>query len=161
VYKKNLNMEIPMKRICLALTLALLTTPVCFAEGPQAAPAPQEIFDETMDCGLNLEKLEECVKEQRQKGQGDSFCNKVKLYAGNKQKITEAFEVLADKSKDKNTKEMNRTMKSELEKVQAKYAKEFVDAGLKPAQIDKIPPLMRGKPESFKCKKVAFPSPAA
>ncbi|MBX9805606.1 MAG: hypothetical protein K2Y18_07640 [Alphaproteobacteria bacterium] len=48
------------------------------------------VIDPKSSCGLNLAKLQECIEHDRgQEGQGESFCNDIKLYAGNKYKLLE------------------------------------------------------------------------
>ena len=86
-----------MKRLYMVLISALFVSPVCCSEAhfyKGTIPIPNVIFDSTMDCGLNLDAVEKCVKDDRSKGQGSSFCNDVKLYAGNKQKLIEANDAI-------------------------------------------------------------------
>jgi hypothetical protein len=115
-------------------------------------PLSHELFDSTVDCGLNLDKVEECVKNDRSSGQGESFCNDVKLYAGNKQKLMDANNAIKDKPA---TKDMQMPIIRMVSELQTKYTHQFMDAGLQAEQIGKIPALKRGEEKNFKCKKVS------
>lgn len=147
-----------MKRLTQSLIVALLVAPICLADSGQpekhmykgTIPLPNGLFDSTMDCGLNLDEVEKCVAKDRSNGQGESFCNDVKLYAGNKQKLIESNKAIKDNPA---TKDMHMPIIRAVSELQTKYTHQFMDAGLKPEQIGKIPALKRGEEENFKCKK--------
>jgi len=145
-----------MKRLSMSLVAALLVAPVLADNHPEkhmykgTVPLPNKLFDSTMDCGLNLDELEKCVAEDRKSGQGESFCNDVKLYAGNKQKLIEANNAIKASPA---TKSMQMNIIHAVSELQTKYTHQFMDAGLKPEQVEKIPALKRGEEQKFKCKK--------
>ena len=138
--------------------MALLAIPACLAAHGQpdkhmykgTIPVPNELFDSTVDCGLNLDEIEKCVAKDRSSGQGDSFCNDVKLYAGNKQKLIDANQSIKD---NPTTKTMQMFVIRAVSDIQKNYTHRFMDAGLAPEQIGKIPALKRGEEANFKCKK--------
>jgi hypothetical protein len=99
-----------------------------------------------MDCGLDIAKVQECVKADRSAGKGESFCNDVLLYAGNKEKMIQADSAMA---KNPATKEMQIQLIKGLNDIQRKFVHQFIDAGLQPEQIGQIPPI-----KNFKCKKL-------
>lgn len=149
-----------MKYLSIALASTLVAASACLADPSVSehhvykgtVPIPNEIFDPTMDCGLNLDEVEKCIKNDRSSGQGESFCNDVKLYAGNSQKLKEANEAI---KKNPAMKDMQMHVIRTISDLQAKYTHQFMDAGLKPEQIGKIPPLKRGDDANFKCKKIS------
>lgn len=149
-----------MNKVMISSAISLLLIPTCFAEHIYKGKIElkDELFDHTMDCGLNIEKIEECVKSDRTKGKGESFCNDVLLYAGNKKKLIDASESIAKttineggKYNEEQKKMMIQSQKMTmnlLNELQIKYAHQFLDAGLKPEEIGHIPPI-----NNFKCKK--------
>jgi hypothetical protein len=147
-----------MKRVYLAMVTALLMTPASLAETEscnahtkhcykEKVALKDELFDPTMDCGLNLAKLEDCIKADRSAGQGESFCNDVKLYAGNKKKL---MEINASIKSNPASLPAQKKVIEMLSEVQRNYTHQFVEAGLQPEQIGMIPPI-----NNFTCKKLA------
>lgn len=144
-----------MKYLRMAVIVALLAVPACLAEPEEhmykgTVPLSSELFDAAMDCGLNLDEVEKCVVKDRSSGQGESFCNDVKLYAGNKQKLIDANEAI---KKNPAAKDMQMPIIRAISELQTKYTHQFMDAGLQAEQIGKIPALKRGGEANFKCKK--------
>lgn len=134
-----------MNRIFIIISVALLATNCLAGQTPskhvykEKQLLPNDLFDNTMDCGLNLDKLESYIKEDRSSDKGESFCNDVKLFAGNKKKMLEISEAI------KAIKAAKMQMKM-LNDLQSKYTKQFIKAGLTPEQIDRIPSI-----DNFKC----------
>jgi len=148
-----------MKLILAIISMALLTTdslalknPFSRSHSKSAVTAPaqppsghiykgakvsDDLFDSKMDCGLDLGKLEECIKKERggSSGKGESFCNDVKLFAGNKEKLADP--------------KMPMPFIEGLKDLQDKYARQFLDAGLHIDQIAAIPSI-----SNFQCKKI-------
>lgn len=141
-----------MKRLSMTFISSLMFVSACLAEHLYKGKVSlsDELFDSTMDCGLNLDEVEKCVVKDRSSGQGESFCNDVKLYAGNKQKLMDANQAIKDKPA---TKDMHMPIIRAVSDVQRKYTHQFMDVGLTPEQIGKIPALKRGEDKNFKCKK--------
>jgi hypothetical protein len=137
-----------MKKVTKIFVLNLMLIPTCLAEHMYKGTTQlhDDLFDKNMDCGLNLQKIEECVKEDRSAGKGESFCNDVKLFAGNKQKMIEADAAM---KKDPKMQGMQMAMIKGLNEIQKKFAHQFIDAGLKPEEIGHIPPI-----KNFQCKKL-------
>jgi hypothetical protein len=46
-------------------------------------------------------------------------------------------------------------MQQGLSDIQKRYTHQFMDVGLTPEQIGKIPALKRGEKKNFKCKKIS------
>jgi hypothetical protein len=142
-----------MNRIFMIISVTLLATNCLAGQTPSEhiykgkQPLPNDLFDNTMDCGLNLDRLERCIREDRSSDKGESFCNDVKLFAGNKKKMLEKSKAI---KKQPAQKELNMAFMEELNTIQSKYTKQFIDAGLTAKQIDRIPPI-----NNFKCKKVS------
>ena len=149
-----------MKNLKISFIMALLAASFCLADSSHlkkyvykgTVPVPNELFDSTVDCGLNLDELEKCVAKDRSSGQGESFCNDVKLYAGNKQKLIDANKTIKDNPA---TKTMQMFVIEAVSDIQKKYTHQFMDVGLTPEQIGKIPALKRGEEKNFKCKKIS------
>jgi hypothetical protein len=149
-----------MKSLKISFVMVLSLVSACLAESGHlqkhmykgTVPISNELFDSTVHCGLNLDEIEKCVAQDRSSGQGDSFCNDVKLYAGNKQKLIDANQSIKDNPA---TKTMQMFVIRTVSDIQKKYTHQFMDAGLAPEQIGKIPALKRGEEKNFKCKKIS------
>lgn len=105
------------------------------------------IINHSKVCGLDLAAVESCIKKERGgAGQGDSLCNDIKLFAGNKQKITEWEAKQSAKPSD-----MMSKMLTEVRSTQAEYTDALKKIGLDQQEIDNIPPLSRNDDHNFQC----------
>ncbi|MBM3467896.1 MAG: hypothetical protein FJX71_00500 [Alphaproteobacteria bacterium] len=150
-----------MKHLSIMAAVAVLGISASFAESHtyKGQEVPEGVLDSSSSCGINIEKLEECVKN-RAKGEGEGFCNDVKLYAGNKDKIGEIMSKKASidpkakiDMKNPNNPALLAMQLEGLKGQQSKLANEFVSAGLQPEQLGNIQPLKRGQGDGkLKCK---------
>ena len=105
------------------------------------------IINHSKVCGLDLTVVEACIKKERGgAGQGDSLCNDIKLFAGNKQKIAEWEAKQSVKPSD-----MMSKMLSEVRSTQAEYSEALKKIGLDQQEIDQIPALSRNDDHNFQC----------
>ncbi|MBM3633401.1 MAG: hypothetical protein FJX03_06855 [Alphaproteobacteria bacterium] len=105
------------------------------------------IINHSKTCGLDLREVDSCIKKERGgAGQGDSLCNDIKLFAGNKQKIAEWEGTQRTKPSDIMSK-----MLVEVRATQAEYTDAFKKIGLDQQEIDNIPALSRSDDHNFQC----------